>query len=97
MHDFKLLKLEDDQLPSCEELPGDLPEVAEIVGVRLTLELASRFRGTTVHFHNTDALFRKHRNNAIRKEYEDGATAPKLARKFRLSERRIWDILGTTN
>ena len=94
MIEFKDFKLADGEIPTKEELPGDLQEVAEIIGVHHTLKLANRFRGSSVYFHNMDALLRKHRNKAIYKEYAQGVTAPKLARKYRLSTRRIWKILG---
>jgi len=93
--EFKGVELKYGILPTVDELPGDLPEVASVIGVRLTLKLVERFRGTHVLFHNTDTLFRKQRNNLIRKDYDNGLTADKLARKYHLSIRQIWTILGT--
>jgi Mor family transcriptional regulator len=94
MIEFKDFKLADEDIPSIEELPGDLPEIAEIIGVPQTLKLANRFRGSSVYFHTMDNILRQHRNKAIRKEYDDGVTVPKIARKYRLSVRNIWLILG---
>ena len=94
MVDLLQVNIPENEMPSLNELPGDLPEIAEIIGVSLTLKLANRFRGSSVYFHNTDAIFRKHRDNKIRNQYDNGITAVKLGRKYRLSTRQVEQILS---
>jgi len=92
---FDITKVPEDLLPASEDLPGDLAEVAEVVGVPLTLKLVERFCGTKVYFHNMDSMLRKCRNRVIRKIYDQGeTTVAQLARKFRISERWVSEILG---
>ena len=88
------IHIPDGQLPEPHELPGDLALVAEVVGVRLTIELVRRFKGTHVYFRNLDHLLRRHRDRLIRRDYDAGMRAPDIARKYRLSERWVWQILG---
>ena len=91
-----------DLYPTIEELPGDLSQVAAIIekmapglGVKITLLLAGRFRGTTSYWHNVDALTRKARDRWVREHFDRGERVPDMARTVRLSERRVWAILGT--
>ncbi|MBL4901083.1 hypothetical protein JYT85_01415 [Desulfocapsa sp. AH-315-G09] len=88
--------------PTIDELPGDLPAVARIIermvpgkGVQITLAIAAENRGTYILFHNTDALERGVRDRWIVEQYENGVTAPEIARAAELGVRRVWDILGT--
>jgi len=83
-------------LPASEDLAGDLAEVAEVVvGVPLTLKLVERFCGTKVYFHNMDSMLRKCRNRLIRNIYNQReTTVAQLARKLRISERWVSEILG---
>ncbi len=94
MGDLCFAKIPDELMPEVKDLPGDLSQVAEIVGVEKTLELAQLFRGTNVYFCNIDSLIRKKRDNLIRNSYDNGVSPIKLARKHQLSERQIWRILG---
>lgn len=93
-----------DMMPRAEELPGDLARLAVIIdeitpgqGVEITLRIAAEFRGTTVYCHNIDALYRKSRDRWIREQFDPpiNARVPDLARAAKLSERRVWEILGT--
>ena len=93
----------DDALPKAEELPGDLALVAETIGVPNTLALVKVFRGTYIYCRNLDHLERRWRNRAIRAEADrriaDGELVsklvPELARRYKLSEKQIWNILGS--
>ena len=88
------IHIPDELLPAPEELPGDLALVAEVVGTRLTLELVRRLRGTAVYFRNVDPLLRRHRDRLIRQAYDAGERVPDIARRFKISTRWVWHILG---
>lgn len=78
-----------------EQLPGDLRRIAEVIGVKPTLDLAKAFRGTYLYVHNLDDMLREIRNEEIRAEYTAGKTkVSSLAIKHQLTERQIWNILG---
>ena len=93
-NDFCFVDIPEEIMPEAKDLPGDLCDVAEIVGVRKTLQLAQRFRGTHVYFRSIDSLIRKKRNISIREEYDQGVSVSRLARKYKLTSRQIWTILG---
>jgi Mor family transcriptional regulator len=97
------ITLPDDALPTIAELPGDLRRVAEIirpavasdlVAVRLVFAMADEFAGTDIYCSGTGKWKRKYRDQRIRNEYDAGTKAPQLARRYNLSERWVWDILG---
>ncbi|MDP3012686.1 MAG: Mor transcription activator family protein [Candidatus Subteraquimicrobiales bacterium] len=78
-----------------DQLPGDLRRIAEVIGVKPTLDLAKAFRGTYLYVHNLDDILREIRNEEIREEYTAGKTKVNtLAIKHQLTERQIWNILG---
>jgi len=85
------------------QLPGDLRHLAEVLRehfpdapyIAIVLRIAKEFRGTYIRVHSLDDLEREIRNTEIRAEYTSGKKAPQLAIKFRLTERHIWNILGT--
>jgi Mor family transcriptional regulator len=88
--------------PRIEELPGDLSRLAQIIealapglGVAIVLRIAGAFRGTTIYCHNMDALTRKARDRWVRDHFDAGGRVPDIARTVGLSERRVWEILGT--
>ena len=86
-----------------EQLPGDLRKMAEVLReyfpdapyIAIVLRIAKVFRGTYIRVHSLDDLEREIRNAEIRTEYADGKRVPALAIKHRLTERQIWNILGT--
>lgn len=101
--DRDLIVLPDEALPSIEELPGDLRQVAEEVGVKNTMKLVHKFRGTAIYFHNMDKFFRAWRDNCIRRDFDrllaEGRSARRaadeLGRKYTLSARWIFEIVGS--
>lgn len=95
--DVEIIELPDDALPALEELSGDLRMLAEIpgVGVKLALRIAQEFGGTVIRLYNLNKFLRRWRDRCIRRDYDNGMTGVELARKYGLSERRIWDILGS--
>ena len=101
MSSFEVVHIPEDLIPRVDELPGDLSQLARVVeeivpgsGVKVVLRIAEEFRGTTVYFHNLDALLRQARNRLIIERYDKGERVPEIARDVRLSERQIWAILG---
>lgn len=96
-----LKQIPDDLIPQIDELPGDLSQLAKAIeeiapglGVKIVLRIAAEFRGTTVYFHNLDAIDRKVRNRKILERYDNGERVPEIARDVHLSERQVWAILG---
>ena len=85
------------------QLPGDLRRIAEVLRehfpdapyIEITLRIAKEFRGTYIRVHSLDDLEREIRNADIRAAYSDGKRVPALAIKHRLTERQIWNILGS--
>lgn len=99
--DYKYIEIPDEMLPEADDLPGCLPEIAHVIGVKNTLKLAQRFRGMPVYFHNIDPLARKLRDQGIRDSYDQmtqtmsGEACIKiLARKNGLSTRQIKNIIN---
>lgn len=90
-----IIALPDDALPKIEELTGDLRILAEIAGVRLALEIGQRFHGTPIRVWNVEKFVRRHRDRCIRRDADRGRSGVDLARKYRLTERQIWNILGS--
>lgn len=86
-----------------EQLPGDLRRLAEVLRehfpdapyVAITLRIAKEFRGTYIRVHSLDDLEHEIRNAEIRDGYSSGKRVPALAIKYHLTERQIWNILGT--
>ena len=83
---------------SIERLPGDLKEVAELIGLELTLALVERFGGAYIRVPRCEGLMREIRDNGIRALYDaGGCTIRTLAVRFHLTDRRISDILNSDN
>ncbi|MBI5561302.1 MAG: DNA-binding protein [Deltaproteobacteria bacterium] len=77
-----------------DRLPGDLREVAEIIGVDNTMALVDRFGGTYIRVPKCEGLLRSIRDNKIRKLYDSGRHDVRaLALKFRLTDRTVSEIL----
>lgn len=90
-------------LPLITELPGDLPRVAGIIAgiikndataVQIVAALSFEFRGVNIYFPNMDNFIRGARDRRIRADFDAGLTGHRIAIKYGLSERRIWEILG---
>lgn len=84
-------KMED----AMNRLPGDLKDVAELIGLDNTMALVERFGGTYIKVPKCDALIREIRDNKIRELYDSGNYDIRgLALRFKLTDRRISDILS---
>jgi len=91
-----IIELPDDALPAIDELSGDLRLLAEIVGVRPALRVAQAFGGTSIRVYGVNKWLRRHRDRCMRREYEKGGiSGVDLGRKYNISERHIWNILGS--
>jgi Mor family transcriptional regulator len=71
--------LPDDALPSVQELPGDLRQLAEIIvvevgseraAVRVVLRIVQEFRGTYIYCRGLDEWERAWRDKKIREEFD---------------------------
>jgi Mor family transcriptional regulator len=78
-----------------KDLPGELKDIADVIGVDNTIKLAHAFRGCRIYICNLDPLIRKDRNIKIRSAYDQGERVITLARKHNLSTRQIESILNT--
>lgn len=92
-----IIELPEDALPDIEEMSGDLRLLAELVGVATALKIAQVFGGTMLRIAKGDKWLRRQRDRCIRRDYDAGISATELARKYHLSERQIWNILGTVD
>ena len=90
MHD----DLQAEDLPTIDELTGDLRLLAEIVGVALAIRIGLSFDGVPLRLWGMSKLKKRWRDNRIRKEYDAGASVITLARRHKMSDRQIWSILG---
>lgn len=90
-----IIELPEDALPELDKLSGDLRLLAEVVGVGMALRIAQIFGGTPIRIYGVQKWLRRHRDRCIRNENDNGVSAVELGRKYRLSERQIWNILGT--
>ena len=95
MSSYTIDNLPDDALPDIDELSGDLRLLAEKVGVRLALEISAVFDGTPARFYGHNRYIRRWRDRQMRSEYDKGKISViDLARKYGVSERHTYNILG---
>lgn len=76
-----------------EDLPTCYREMVELIGFSNTLKLADKYQGTGFYFHKLDSAIQEVRNKRIKAEF-NGSNQKYLARKFRLSEVWIRQILA---
>ena len=92
-----IMRLPEEALPRLEDLSGDLRLLAEVTGVRLALAAGLVFSDTTIRLHGVRTCIRVLEWKMIRAEYDQGGvTGAQLARKYGMTERTIWKILGET-
>ena len=87
--------VEDSMLPNLAELSTDLQQMAMVIGLRQVLRLSLNFAGCHVYFPTLKRLRAKLRDERIRADYDAGVGARRLAQRYKISERQIWNILGT--
>ena len=92
---YKIDDLPDDALPGLDELNADLRMLAELVGVRTALKISELFAGTSICFFGHKRFIIRFRDRQIRAEYDRGGiTVAELSRKYNLTERYVYMILG---
>jgi Mor family transcriptional regulator len=77
-------------------LHGDLRRIAEVAGLEAAMRIAQTFGGTFIYVPGLDDMIRRARDAMIKKEYDGGMSARKLARKHRITERQIRKIVKNT-
>jgi Mor family transcriptional regulator len=78
---------------SIDCLPEAYQDIAQIIGIEATLQLSEYLGGTRFYFRKIDGLLMDKRDERIRKEF-NGGNHVELARRYRLTETRIRDILS---
>lgn len=77
-----------------EQLPHPYHQFVGAVGIKGALLIAEQFGGTYVYFPKVEGAIRKARDKLIQKEF-DGTNYKQLARKYKLSESWIREIVDT--
>jgi len=95
MSSYTIDNLPDDALPPLEALSGDLRMLAEKIGVRMALQVSELFDSTPARLYGHRRWLVKWRDRQIRAEYDRGGISiVDLARKYGISERHAYNILG---
>ncbi len=76
-----------------DQLPEVYQEIADVIGVDQTMQLAQVFSGSSVYFPKLDRSLLEVRNAAIRRDF-DGANIKLLARRWGLSARHVRHIVN---
>ncbi|MCB2188173.1 MAG: hypothetical protein KQJ78_17275 [Deltaproteobacteria bacterium] len=76
-----------------QDLPEVYQEMAAVIGVEPTMQLARLFHGNSVYFPKLDRSLLSLRNQAIRREF-NGANIKELARRWGLSARHVRAIVN---
>ncbi len=71
----------------------DNHELAVLLGREPAARFIRHFAGVRLYIAKMDAVLRAVRDAEIRKLYDAGLSAARLAQKYGLSERRVWSIL----
>lgn len=74
------------------DLPGEVREIAKLIGLEPTLKLANEYSGETIYIPKYDAITRAVRDRAIRAE-STGTNQRELAKRFNLTSRVIRQII----
>ncbi len=95
MSAYTIDKLPEEALPEVHELSGDLRMLAEKVGVRQALEISELFDGTPARLYGHRRWLVVWRDRQMRADYDQGGVSVvDLARKYGISERHAYNILG---
>lgn len=77
-------------------LNGQQHPLIDAIGLEDAITIARELTGEKVEVPKCDDYWRRIRNARICEERAQGATRPELARRYRLTERQITNILGET-
>ncbi len=91
-----LMVLEESIRDSLLEL-GLPPEDANIIASKAVCETAQKFGGDCVYIPRNVMFNIVRRNGILFKEYDSGVPLKALARKYSVSERRIYQIIASHN
>ncbi len=95
MKSYTFDDLPDEALPDINELKGDLHMLAEKIGVRAALRVSEVFAGTPANLGGTRRYLVRWRDKQMRMEYDKGGiSVAQLARKYGISDRHTYNILG---
>lgn len=75
------------------KMPEDHP-LAQLLGVETARKLSHHYAQERLDVPNAKAAMLAVRNQNMRQEHADGDSARVLARRYRLTERRVWEILA---
>ncbi len=94
------IKIPPEYYPEIKKLPGELSWIAEAVeeqlpgyGVHVALIISQSFGGRPVYIHKMKGLPRQIRDDAIRKEADNGVAQKEISARFDLCARQIIYIL----
>jgi Mor family transcriptional regulator len=76
-----------------DALSGDFKKVALLLGEELTLALCNQFGGLTINVPRLAGFHRNKRDDRIRAEFDSGKKVRRLATKYHLTSRRVYQIL----
>lgn len=76
-----------------EQLPRPYDQIVEICGIENTVKLAELFQGVPLYFAKFDSVVKEIRDRHIREEFEQGESHKKLAIKYGLTERWIYELV----
>ena len=68
-------------------------DVALLIGREAALRLCWRFKGTGLYISKVGA--RRQRNQGVVRDHSGGASVASLSRTYGLTQRQIWNILGS--
>jgi Mor family transcriptional regulator len=74
-------------------LTGDFRAFAVLVGVEAALKTAKAFGGLALAVPKLDSIYREERDKEIRDAYDRGEPVRRLARRYNLTARRVYNIL----
>lgn len=68
--------------------------MADLIGEAAALKVREEFGGLVISIPKLDGVQRKQRDDTIKTEYDSGVKVGALARKYNLTIRQIYNILG---
>ena len=83
------------RIPALRNVNEDHP-LAQCIGIELLTKLSKARGGSWMYVAKCDRGLRQQRNVEIVKHYSDGVKVDVLVRRYFLSDRQIWNILGST-
>lgn len=89
------MRVEDGKQRSIKKMktPKSYEEIKEAIGEAACDKLCDTFGGEMIYIPKIDRIKTNKRNQDIRHEYEKGTSIEKIARKYRVTTRRIRQII----